>query len=105
MTASALALAPGATADVNSYYDSLHAQGVTSTAGDQVFFTAGTQVCQDTARYIRSGGDWGFFSARRKAAENLALANLQAPREKSVIVANTAIDQLCPQYNYTWPAV
>jgi hypothetical protein len=105
LTIGALLTAPTAAADQRSFYDSLHAQGITSTMGDQALFNAGTQVCKDTAFYIRYGGDWGFFSARRKAAEDLVNNNLQRPRNDMIILTNTAIDELCPQYNYTWPAV
>ena len=101
----AVLAAPAATADVNSFYDALHAQGITSENGDKALFNAGTQVCKDTAYYIRYGGDWGFFGARRKAAEDLVNNNLQRPRNDVIILTNTAIDQLCPQYNYTWAAV
>jgi hypothetical protein len=104
LTISALFTAPAATADVNSFYDSLHALGITSPAGDQALFNAGTLVCKLTAFYIRTGGDYGFFSARRKAAEDLVNDNLQRPRNDMIIVTNTAIDELCPQYNYTWVA-
>lgn len=97
-------LAAPAEADVNSFYDTLHAQGITSPHGDQALFAAGTQVCKDTAFYLRYGGDWSFFGARRKAAEDLVNNNLDGPRETVIAVANAAIDQLCPQYNYTWVA-
>lgn len=83
----------------------MHAQGITSDRGDEALFAAGTQVCKDTAFYIRVGGDWSWFGARRKAAENLVLDNLQRPRSDAIIVANTAIDQLCPQYSHTWAAI
>lgn len=104
LTASAVCAAPPAAADVNSYYDALHALGITSPNGDQALFAAGTAMCKDTAFYLRYGGDWSFFGARRKAAEDLVLNNLQRARGDVIIVANTAIDHLCPQYNYTWVA-
>ena len=97
-------VAPPASADVDSFYASLHAQGITSTLGDQALFAAGQKVCKDTAFYLRYGGDWSMFSARQKAADNLVLDNLQRPRNDAIILANTAIDELCPQYNYTWVA-
>ena len=56
-TLSTLLAAPAATADVDSFYEALHAQGITSAWGDQALFNAGTQVCKDTAFYIRTGGD------------------------------------------------
>ena len=96
--------APSAAADQASFYDALHAQGITSPHGDGALFAAGTQMCKDTAFYLRYGGDWSFFGARRKAAEDLVLNNLDGPREVVIVVANTAIDQLCPQYAYTWVA-
>lgn len=99
-----IALAAPASADPASYYDALHAQGVISTRGDEDLLASGQQVCKDTLFYLRVGGDWSMFGARRKAAEDLALNNLQAPRETSVRVANAAIDHLCPQYSHTWAA-
>jgi hypothetical protein len=59
IAAAGFGIAARAAADVNSFYDAVHAQGVNSDRGDQALFVAGTQVCKDTAFYIRYGGDWG----------------------------------------------
>lgn len=104
VAACCVSLAAPAAADMNSFYDALRAQGIASEFGDQALFAAGTQVCKDTAFYLRYGGDWSFFGARRKAAEDLVNNNLQRPRNDAIILTNTAIDHLCPQYNYTWAA-
>lgn len=104
LAALSVALAAPANADQQSFYDALHAQGITSTKGDEALFAAGTVACKQTAYYLRYRGDWSMFSARRKAAEDLVNNNLQRPRGDMIIVTNTAIDELCPQYNYTWVA-
>jgi hypothetical protein len=58
--------APTAAADQQSFYDSLHAQGITSSMGDQALFNAGTRVCKDTAFYIRyaATGDFSAHAAK-----------------------------------------
>jgi hypothetical protein len=104
LTAGALLTAPAAAADQQSYLDALHAQGITSEKGDGALFQAGAGVCKATSLYMR-GGDWAFLGARRKAAEDLVNDNLHVPRSMAITVANTAIDQLCPQYAPTLPAV
>ncbi len=104
LAASALLAAPTAAADQQSYLDALHAQGITSSRGDGALFQAGAAVCKATSLYMRAG-DWAFLGARRRAAEDLVNENLDRPRNDAIIVANTAIDQLCPQYAPTMPAV
>jgi hypothetical protein len=97
--------APTASADKQSFLDAVHAQGITSEKGDDVIFAYGSAACKLTATYLRIGGDWAFFGARRKAAEDIVNDNLHRPRNDSIVVTNAAIDHLCPQYNHTWAAV
>ena len=104
LTAGALLVAPAASADQQSFLDALHTQGITSVKGDGALFDSGAFVCKATARYSRYG-DWAFLGARRKAAEDLVNNNLHRPRIDMIITANTAIDQLCPQYSASMPAV
>lgn len=104
LLAGGVALAAPASADLNSFLASVHAQGITSPKGDQGLFNAGTFVCKQTAFYLRYDGDFSSFGARRKAAEDLVNNELDRPRNDSIVVTNTAIDELCPQYNYTWAA-
>lgn len=105
ITAGALAVAPTASADVQSYLDALHARGITSPYGDEALMDAGLGVCRVTAAYLRiSASELSAFGARRKAAEDVANENPQRPRRDAAIVTNTAIDHLCPQYSFTSPA-
>jgi hypothetical protein len=53
VAAAGLGFAAPAMADVNSFYDALHAQGINSDRRDEALFDAGTQVCKDTAFYLR----------------------------------------------------
>jgi len=105
LTVSALAIAPTASADPQSYLEALHVQGITSPYGDDALLDAGMAVCKVTAAYLRVGGsELSKFGARRKTAEDLLNENHQRPRAEIVAVTNTAIDELCPQYNFTSPA-
>ncbi|MCV7155242.1 hypothetical protein [Mycolicibacterium pyrenivorans] len=62
LTASAVLTAPTAAADEQSFYDALHAQGITSSKGDQALFNAGTQVSR-TPPFTSDMAATGDFSA------------------------------------------
>jgi hypothetical protein len=84
LVVSSLGLVAREAAHVNSFYHALQAQGITSDRGDQALFAAEQQVCKDTPNFVRYGGDFGFTSPRGKAADNLALDDLQRPRSDAV---------------------
>ena len=96
------AFASSAAADVNSLHAARRAQVITSELGDHALFASDQQVCKDTAFDLRGGGDCCLFGGRRKAAKDRVPNHLPHSRTDSFVVANTAINHLCPRYNYTW---